>query len=296
MSLRTSKIFGSRGPSQTEEPNKKFIFLFEGEKTEKQYFEGLFNSREEFGIQELLDIKTLEREDGSRSNQKKIVEELHNSIQAVIELKGNKEQFLLEVEKIFEKLGIPNYDGIKARIGHVLSGSNIEENLDELIQDIAIMKIESKELEDFINQLSDLRDLLEFEKEYDTVCIILDRDKHSFKEWQYDEVLEICSQNNYTLGITNPCFEFWLLLHLSDCTEHNIESIKENKRINKSRKYVEGLLLEEIGSYKKNKLKFNIFKPGIRDAIRREKEFCEDVTRLKDEVGSNIGVIISELL
>lgn len=298
MSLRTSRQFGSRGPSQTEEPNKKYIFVFEGEKTEKQYFEGLFNFRDELNIKDLIDIRTLEREDGSRSNQGQVVQSLHESLQAVFNIKENRDEVLDRISGILEDLEVSNSEELESIITEILDGNDIEENLKYLTELIEELGIKSLQLTDFIHSLEGLKGLLDYDKEIDTVCIIIDRDWQSFKEDQYETVLQICNDNNYKLGITNPCIEFWLLLHINDCTRYDMERVKLNKRISKSkssRKYVESLLAKEI-SYKKNKLNFEVFKPGIREAIEREKLYCENPTLLKDNVGSSIGTIIQSLL
>ncbi|WP_176542455.1 RloB family protein [Bacillus wiedmannii] len=296
MSLRTSREFGSRGPSQTEAPNKKFIFVFEGEKTEKQYFEGLFNSREELGIKDLIDIKTLEREDGSHSNQRKIVGELHTSLQEVLSLKMKKEEILKQISKLLTSMNIPNVENILGAISYILDGEDVEKWLVEVTRVIEELGIESEELKEFIEQLGTLKDLLDYEEDYDTVCIIIDRDRQSFKGDQYDEVLTICNTHGYKLGITNPCIEFWLLLHIKDCKEYNEEEIIKNSRVSNKRRYLESLLAQELGAYRKNNLKFEVFKSGIRDAIIRERMYCEDPDLLKDRVGSSVGVIINSLL
>ncbi len=40
---------------------------------------------------------------------------------------------------------------------------------------------------------------------------------------QYDYVLEQCNIRKYGFYITNPCFEFWLLMHFDD-----VNRLKDN--------------------------------------------------------------------
>ena len=61
MSLRIKKTIGIRSNSRSRDFNKKYIFVFEGEKTEKQYFEKLSNYKEELGINDLIHIEILEK-------------------------------------------------------------------------------------------------------------------------------------------------------------------------------------------------------------------------------------------
>lgn len=68
MSLRVQKTFGVRSDTSKNEPKRKFIFAFEGEKTEKQYFNAIADCKAELGISDIIDIQPLERTDASRSN------------------------------------------------------------------------------------------------------------------------------------------------------------------------------------------------------------------------------------
>lgn len=69
----------------------------------------------------------------------------------------------------------------------------------------------------------------------------------------------------------------------------------ENKYVSKSRRYLEKRL-HDICKYKKSQLNFNDFEPYIQDAIKREKKYTEDVDLLKDELGSNVGILIEDMI
>lgn len=64
----------------------------------------------------------------------------------------------------------------------------------------------------------------------DHLCIIADRDLHSFFETQYDTLAENCLAEGIDLFISNPCFELWLLMHYSDLIEYNKTKLLENKK------------------------------------------------------------------
>ncbi len=100
-----------------------------------------------------------------------------------------------------------------------------------------------------------------------------------------------CSENNIKLYVSNPCFEAWLLMHFEEFDNLDFDKLLENKRVNsnkKSRKYSDKMLSEIIG-YDKSNLNFDMFVNKIDDAIKREKNYCENVEELKDKIGSNIG-------
>lgn len=63
--FRKPRPFGSRSEmSEVSEPKKSFYIICEGEKTENQYFNGVFNHRAELKISQLIDIVVIEQEEG----------------------------------------------------------------------------------------------------------------------------------------------------------------------------------------------------------------------------------------
>lgn len=63
--FRKPKPFGARSEkSEISEPKKSFFIICEGEKTENQYFNGVFNYRTELKIHQLIDIVVIEQEEG----------------------------------------------------------------------------------------------------------------------------------------------------------------------------------------------------------------------------------------
>jgi len=64
--FRKPKPFGSRSEtSEVSEPKKSFYIVCEGEKTENQYFNGVFNHRSALKINQLIDIVVIEQEEGA---------------------------------------------------------------------------------------------------------------------------------------------------------------------------------------------------------------------------------------
>lgn len=68
-----------------------------------------------------------------------------------------------------------------------------------------------------------------YNEEIDYICLIVDRDKNSFTSKQYRYVKSKCEIANFKFYVTNPCFEFWLMLHFSNCDDIDKEKIKQNK-------------------------------------------------------------------
>ncbi|WP_339980663.1 RloB domain-containing protein [Fusobacterium necrophorum] len=53
--------------------------------------------------------------------------------------------------------------------------------------------------------------------------------------------------------MTNPCFEFWLLLHFEEVLSMNKEKLLLNNRVNSKNRYVEAKLKEILPKYSKTR-------------------------------------------
>lgn len=67
-----------------------------------------------------------------------------------------------------------------------------------------------------------------------------------------------------SLAISNPCFEFWLLLHFADHTAWL-----------KGPEAVKAQLCRHLSSYDKTKVDFATFAPRIADAVERGRQLTE---------------------
>jgi hypothetical protein len=265
--MRIKTHFGERSkPSEKREPKKRYYLVFEGLKTEPQYFDGVEKYRDKIGIREDIDLKQTERE--------KEEETFSNPTHII---------------RLFEKFMNESLD--------------VEEYLEE---------------RNFI-----------FGKGHDKICIIVDRDKESFSEKQYEDVLNRCSEKGYHLYVTNPCFEFWLCLHFEeaskfDCDDEYAKILKnkkssanakksENKKSSANEKIVENkksaakkytyvsIKFNEMNpayDLKKKTINFESFVDGIDRAIKTIDEterYSSDINELKHTVGSNLGNLIKEI-
>ena len=143
---------------------------------------------------------------------------------------------------------------------------------------------------------------VEYDKDLDSIYCIFDRDWKSFKEGQYDEVLSLCNQEGYKLFITNPCFEFWLFLHLPEkclCTL-NTEKLAKNGKV-KGKSYIEDKLCENLKllsppqSYTKTKYDSEFYMQNLVQAISNVHHFSESLLELKTVPGSNLSCLLKEL-
>ena len=128
---------------------------------------------------------------------------------------------------------------------------------------------------------------------------MVDRDPESFFEWQYDDVLKTCQEKGFRFLLSNPNFEFWLLMHFDDVLNLDKDKIQQNEKINKNSKssirFIQNELRKILGKYKKNNFDAGLLVRKIDIAIKNEKEFVEDINELKTKIGSNIGLLVEEL-
>jgi hypothetical protein len=91
--------------------------------------------------------------------------------------------------------------------------------------------------------------------DYDSVWCVCDVD-------EYDVTQAILDAEEFDIGLalSVPCFEVWLLLHLTDC-RRAFQNANEVKRE----------LLKHISDWDKTKLRFSDFQEGVRLAVERAK-------------------------
>lgn len=136
-------------------------------------------------------------------------------------------------------------------------------------------------------------------KEDDELWMVVDRD---FKSWTVKELSEsrqLCAQKGYSLALSNPCFELWLLLHVVDIdalSAKEKEKLRRNKRSGK-RTHCEYALKDKLGEYNKSHPDFSAILPHVQQAIKH----ADALTRygkvdLFEELGTNMQDLVRKLL
>ena len=311
--MRERKNFAERTRiSKEDRTRKKYFLVCEGNRTEGIYFNTINELKDKIGINPLIEIISIERtytEEGW-SNPKKILEQLLKDLE---EIENGKISYKTLVDKIIEI--IMEDEKISSKILKEISSEKMIENikndiesLDNIVENVEedcefllnmIIKKLFLTIEEIPNILETVLKNIEnkqitYSEDIDKMCLIVDRDKKSFKEEQYNYVKEECKKKNFKLYVTNPCFEFWLLLHFDEVHSINREKLLENKRASSKVRYVESEL-KKYFPYNKNKYNAELLIEKIDLAIENEKRFCEDIERLKNELGSNVGLLIQEL-
>lgn len=307
--MRENKRFGQRKVQErSREVIKKVYLVFEGKKTEPRYFQALDDKREELGINKLIQLVPLIRsfsEEGW-SNPAKITGRVIEHIKEK-ELESLTYRTIVDtiIEQIKKEQDNISENVLKELRRHLVLEGNIkcESELIEKakVQDVCCSLVDKlSDLQIALIELDMLKEnitdsALTYDKDVDKICVIVDRDPSSFTEEQYDEVVRKCQEWNMELYISNPCFEFWLLLHFDEVKECNEDDLLENVKISNKHSYISSKLIELTDKFTKSNFNTDIFMDNIDKAIKNEREYCEDVLELKYSLGSSIGVLINSV-
>lgn len=271
---------GNRFERPETQSIKRVVFLsVEGEVTERRYFEFVRESRETLGIKSVVEIHVLRRGDSS-SSPEKVVELLENYLEV-----RNNNDFLAEVDK----LELKHYD--KEFIHKYLEAPD------------TIDVKEKRQFEGFLKEEQlDLTYLLFLNKfkgsdngENNVFGIVIDRDAGNHSPENMARIFDECDEKGYRCFLTNPRFEFWLLLHVADVKSEYPDELE--KMLDFNDETVDKHLLEKTGGGKKIQRKTfdTYFLPNIDTAIERANGLCTSRNELLDQLGSTLGELF-ELL
>ena len=284
MSSVLSYRLGSRSlfarPNENSTDAKRVVFLsVEGSKTEAQYLNFIEEYRDQLGINAIVHIEVLKKYD-TNSDPENVLELLEEYVQLRKDSNFGEIIDTLHLKKYsteFIKSYLENPSGLTKKERNRFEAALREEQIDLLYLC-------------FLNQ---------YKTEDDSFGIVIDRDCGSHTVQQMKEVVKRCKEKNYLCYITNPCIEFWQLLHVSDvATEYSelLEDILQNKKDANDNTFVSNLLYEKTGERKSIQAKSfkKYYLPNVDLAIERAKGFASG-DRLLEELGSNLGELIGLL-
>ncbi len=79
----------------------------------------------------------------------------------------------------------------------------------------------------------------EYGVEANELWMVVDRDKQNVSKEQLEEIICNCKKKGYNLALSNPTFELWLLLHITDIAPYNKEKLLNNEKVNKNRRFID---------------------------------------------------------
>jgi hypothetical protein len=156
---------------------------------------------------------------------------------------------------------------------------------------------------DVINNLQQfIVDKYDYKGDFDEMWIVCDREKVEDRKKALIESFPVCENNNFSIALTNPLFEFWLLLHIVDITKYDEQQLHDNDYVSdaKKRRFIDKTLSDVLpNGFNKKKGKFNheiVTMQNIKSALKQEALFANDPDEILDHLGSNIGDLIRAIL
>lgn len=314
--MRIRKNFAERTRTRdTTEAVRKYFLVFEGDATELQYFDGIQALRVQLGIHHLIEIRSILRSYNEMgwTNPKKLLDRVIQYIEqeqagglTVASLVHKTVDYLKEEGALAGSIYTPDllYEMLLEWFWREegLKGTDEISALEEAAASIVRCLKRKTRITKNIQYISAYlqQQNITYEEGFDKICLIVDRDKDSFVSHpnndQFAYVRQTCKEKGFGFYLTNPCFEFWLLLHFDEVFQYDLEQLKENPKITNKVRYLENELRRLLPGYKKANIRFELLKKRIWKAVENERHFCEDIDGLKDAVGSNVGLLLQELM
>lgn len=273
--LRSSMY--ERPDEEVNEKPKRIVFLsVEGNVTEKNYFDLINKYKEKLGIKSIVHLETLSRED-TKSDPASVLELLEDTYRI-------REEGVL-LDEVYTAANEQGKGVSREQIRQYLDGELNDENKEKIELLFLLVGIDIN----YQKYLSEYRG----EDTDDIFAVVVDRDYKCHKEPGMKQLIQSCKEKGYNCYITNPCFEFWLLLHVCDVKvlySDHFDDILENKKVSKKHTYVSRELSNHAGHYKS--ISEDVFREkylsNVDIAIKRAGQFETDIEKLLSDIGSNL--------
>ncbi len=292
--MRIKEPFAQERLSEEKNYKAKYFIASEGQTTEPRYFEKLNQSI----ISENVTIINILRDYANLGNSNptyliKLLQEFLNSSDSEISVAELKNKIANWAHENPSKI---NLNVINDELDKIYKSNKYKIPYADL-ENLFMRLFKSDIYKDLASHFSlyFIAQDVTYSPTTDSLNMVIDRDKDSFTEEQYDEVVKFCDDNNVNLYVSNPSFEFWLLLHFKEIEYEDNQKLLENPKVNNSRRYLEKRL-HDICKYTKTKFSFEHFEKNVHDAILREKNYEENVIKLKNNLGTNVGKLVVQII
>ena len=269
-------------------PRKIYFLSVEGNKAEVKYFQGINDNLKAIGINSFVHVEVLKRNNhDTNSSPNDVIELLEEYLRLRSE---NEEEQINNIKRILPKNFLIKYNDLFIK-QYIEDDSQLDKKKkNEFSIDLLHLGID----------LNYRKYLKKYSNDIDEFCIVIDKDKRNHSVQMLSECLDKCKRKGYGFYITNPCFEFWLLMHLVDIKKvysNDLDAILDNKPISNNHTFVSNLLSENT-HMGKNVIKFeSTYLNNINKAIEQSKEFETNPEKLiHDKLGTNIGILLSKII
>lgn len=269
----SAKVFDREEPYK--DPRRVIWLSVEGKKTEVNYFEHLNKYKNKLDIDIAIQIETLHRKDTDADSE--------SVLNLLDEYVFQRDISILKQISCLSEL--ENTVGIK-KIALYLDNSN---QLNSEDKEIIKKAIEMAEYDVEYHRYLD-----NVQTDNDIFAVVIDTEgRNNPSRAKISSIIESCQKNNYKCFLSNPCFEFFLLLHTYNPIEEyaaNSESFINNPVISNRNTYLSKLLSDHHHHSKKiteNKF-LKIYLNNIPKALNNSKDWANTLEDVKDNVGTNM--------
>ena len=130
--------------------------------------------------------------------------------------------------------------------------------------------------------------------------MVIDRDEQNNPVKNIADIAQNCQQKGYFLALSNPNFEFWLLLHLKDLTEYSKTELDNlpYKNASESKSVLEKELSALLGGYNKSKYGIEKILPFIDKAILQAKHLDTNSEKrwIEDRLGTRVYLLVERII
>lgn len=285
MRLTSARPFEVRNKTyQQKEPHRIYIIFSEGVATEQIYLHELSKSKRKKENIQIYPVNRWRSAIG-HSNQYQLVLDIIEYINHIQNISPK------------DKKKFRNYYNQITNGCDIITLLNISESIKKLVDKYPNILSHVDKIQE---QLLAVDRFISFDKNYDKIIVLIDRDRKSFTTKQFHETIQLCNKNKFTLCITNPCFEFYLLCHLNHLQNIDYTKLAINEKIG-NETYIELLLNQEMKSqlnlsFQKNNYDPSYFINHFEKGYKNISQFSTKNEELENQIGSSLFDFISEVI
>lgn len=189
-----------------------------------------------------------------------------------------------DTERIYFKTLAKEYTNPRVHV-HILERSESEQN--------------NSSPEHVLKQLNDYKEQYALEAD-DELWLVVDRDR--WTEAMLSLVAMECAQDDYMhMALSNPCIEFWLLLHLVDVSSLTLEEqtqwLENRRRSKNSDPYLKERLRQEMGSYHESDYDAQMLITYVETAIERARALDKNIAdRWPQTLGTRVYLLAERVM
>lgn len=140
-------------------------------------------------------------------------------------------------------------------------------------------------------------------RDTDEFWLIIDRDDwEKIHHVDFEALYDDCEkEKNFFIALSDPCFEFWLILHLrklEDIAEADKGKLLENEKVSAKHNFIDLYLADCIGDgrgYNKRP-KASVFMPRVKDAIENAKLIRDLSKRIPGGLSTDVYKLVEKLI